>query len=178
MEIILKGPLPQIMEAMKAFISSDTGAGEDSTSTSNEEGNDKETTRPTGRKRRTKPEAEEPEAESEAPKRSGRKGRGKAKAEEDEEDETPKKSGRRGRKGRGKKSEPDDNDDGGGEEDSGISDVDLSKASSEAAEDIGPKQVRKVLDTFGCATVAELEDDLRQEFLEALADKVAEANDD
>lgn len=60
---------------------------------------------------------------------------------------------------------------------SGPSDVDLTKACSDAAEVIGATQIANILDEFGVEKVNELEGETRQEFIDRLNDEM-ENNDD
>ncbi len=99
--------------------------------------------------------------EDEAPKKRGRRSK---KADEDEgEDDAPKRSRRSGRK------KKDDTD---------ISDSDLRKAASEAAEVITPDGVTEMIAEFGADNVKDIPQAQRKEFIEYLNDEVAKEDTD
>lgn len=76
----------------------------------------------------------------------------------------------RRRRGRPSKSEA--------EAEAEITDVDLTKAATNAAEVLSPKGVDAVLDEFGVATLGDLKQDQRQEFLEFLDAAVDKAKEE
>lgn len=129
---------------------------------------------------RGKAEEAEPEAEDEPEEKPKRSRRAPAKTEEAEPEEKP----TRARRGRGKAEEAEPEADAEPEEKpararrgrakpkDGISDEDLTKAASEAAEVVGPKVVKEILETFDVDTVQDIPQADRQEFLDVLTEEV------
>lgn len=106
-----------------------------------------------------KPAEEEP---AKPARRRGRPLKGEAKADEkkaepDKAEEKPKRQ-RRGSKAK---------------KDEGITDADLVKACSTAAETTGPEPIKEMLDEFGVENTKDIAQEDRQEFLDTLDEEVA-----
>ena len=112
---------------------------------------------------------EEETEEEEKPKRG--RGRPKKKAEDDAKEEKPK-------RGRGRpKKEPEPEPEPEPEEE-GISDEDLMLAVNDAREEIGADVIMEILEEFGVASVDELDQEQREEFIEILENEVNGGEED
>lgn len=190
MKITLEGTLPQIAQAMQQFVNPQEGeedavqpldaairsnlretnkraAGDSSEDTPKEKEGPKR-----GRRGSVGDDAEEAE---EKPKR--RRSRRKAKepeVEDDDDDDDDLKPEKKTRRESRKKLDSEPEEEAG----SSVTDVDLSKAASEAGSILGVKAVKDILEQFGVGHVNDIEGDERQEFLDMVNAALEEDEDD
>ncbi len=125
----------------------------------NEDAGEDETPKRTRARRSTKADDEKPEDDTPKRTRARRSKSDEAPAEEDK----PK-----GRKRSSRKSSK--------KEDAGISDADMTKGASEAADIITPAIVTEIMTEYGVASVDEIKQSERQEFLDQLQTEIDAEN--
>jgi len=116
------------------------------------------------RRRRSTKDSDDDAGDADKPARSRRSRRSNSSSDDEKDgDKDEKKPSRRRRRSSKKEEAPDDDE---------ISDADLAKAISGAAEVIGSKGAKAILGKLDCKKVSELHQDERQEFLDMLNDAI------